>query len=217
MWKDRSWAEAALAWFRGFRVGARSPGPGLTAGEQSASCAPGNPVETVKAKVKPKVPPAPAFLVLGSRARFSARTRPVLAPKGTGTLVAKISSAIVWPTRQWVRAPSLTPSSPELPLLALLGSRAIFVAVLAGGRLVTPAQEWTTGCWPAAGAGSQFPLSSQSLWVKVGLLPGGVASRPYGLATGSEDALAPARIRVLLQVAHRRRALGHRCPSAFPA
>lgn len=65
MWKDRSWAEAALAWFRGFRVGARSPGPGLTAGEQSASCAPGNPVETVKAKVKPKVPPAPAFFGAG--------------------------------------------------------------------------------------------------------------------------------------------------------
>lgn len=73
MWKDRSWAEAALAWFRGSRVGALSPGPGLTAGEQSASCAPGNPVETVKAKVKPKVPPAPAFLELGSRARFPAR------------------------------------------------------------------------------------------------------------------------------------------------
>lgn len=158
MWRDRSWAEAALAWFRGSRVGARSPGPGLTAGEQSASCAPGNPVETMKAKVKPKVPPAPAFFVLGSRARSSARIHAVLAPKGTGTLVSKISSAIVWPTRQWVRAPSLTPSSPELPLLAPLRSRAIPVTVLAGGRLVTPAQEWTTGCWPAAGGRVVLPL-----------------------------------------------------------
>lgn len=37
-----------------------------------------------------------------------------------------------------------------------------------------------------AGAGSQFPLESQSQWAKVGPLPGGVACGLQGLSTGFE-------------------------------
>lgn len=79
--------------------------------EWNASCALGIPVETIGAKVKPRRnQPDPAYLALGSFASARART---LVLKGTGTLVSKNVCAIVWPTGQWVHAPSLTPSGPS--------------------------------------------------------------------------------------------------------
>lgn len=81
--------------------------------EQNASCAPGIPVETIEAKVKPRRnQPDPAYLALGSFGSARARAR-TLVLKGTGTLVSKNVCAIVWPTGQWVHAPSLTPSGPR--------------------------------------------------------------------------------------------------------
>lgn len=54
MWRDSSWAEAALAWFRGSRIDAESWAWTHSPRERSASCAPGTPVETMDAKVKPR-------------------------------------------------------------------------------------------------------------------------------------------------------------------
>lgn len=83
MWTDRSGAEAAQAWFRGSGVGARTASWAWTDSlrEQSDSCAPGNPVETMKAKVEPKVPPALACLMLESRTRARARARGLCAQR----------------------------------------------------------------------------------------------------------------------------------------
>lgn len=108
--------------------------------EQNASCAPGIPVETIEAKVKPRRnQPDPAYLALGSFGSARARAYPRAQRDWDSGLQERLRYCLAHGA---VGACSFINSlRTEVHLLAPTRSGASPVAVQASRRLVTPARE----------------------------------------------------------------------------